>query len=116
MKQMNAQMGLFDWPLAHSTHMYSYKLPVLYSKANSKERREIREQYAVEQGNMCYWCNSDLAAPLPKAIKETKINLKLFPPGFLRHPIHLQHDHSSDLTEGAVHARCNAIMWQYHNR
>jgi len=44
------------------------------------------------------------------------INLKLFPPGFLKNPVHLQHNHDSDLTEGAVHAKCNGVMWQYHGR
>ena len=31
------------------------------------------------------------------------------------HPIHLHHDHDTDLTIGAVHAYCNAILWEYHN-
>jgi hypothetical protein len=40
----------------------------------------------------------------------------LFPPNFLKYPVHLQHNHDTDMTEGAVHARCNAVMWQYHGR
>jgi hypothetical protein len=93
-----------------------YKLPVLYSKMDWKDRRAVREQYIEEQNKICYWCKESLDADPPKHIKDKKINWKLFPPNFLRHPIHLQHDHSSDLTEGAVHARCNAVMWQYHGR
>jgi hypothetical protein len=93
-----------------------YKLPVLYSKANASERRAIREQYATEQNGLCYWCKQPLTGDPPQYIKNKKINWRLFPPGFLRHPIHLQHNHSTDLTEGAVHARCNAYMWQEHKR
>ncbi len=93
-----------------------YKLPVLYSKMDWKDRRAVREQYIEEQNRTCFWCKESLDADPPKHIKDTKINWKLFPPNFLRHPIHLQHDHGTDLTEGAVHARCNAVMWQYHGR
>ena len=34
----------------------------------------------------------------------------------LAHPIHLQHNHSTDMTEGAVHAYCNCVLWQYEGR
>ena len=40
----------------------------------------------------------------------------LFPAFFLSHPIHLQHNHETNMTEGAVHARCNAVLWQYEGR
>ena len=93
-----------------------YKLPVLYSRADPKQRRAVREQYVREQGGLCYWCKQPLSGPAPKHITSKKINWRLFPPGFLKHPVHLQHDHSSDLTEGAVHAICNAYMWQYLGR
>jgi len=95
---------------------FVYKLPILYSKATSKERRQIREQYVREQNNLCYWCKVNLDQSPPLYITSVKINWRLFPPGFLKNPVHLQHNHSSDLTEGAVHARCNAVMWQYHSR
>lgn len=95
---------------------FKYNLPVYYSKAGASERRTIREQYVKEQDGMCYWCKQPLDEKPPKEVTSKKINLKLFPPGFLRHPVHLQHDHSSDLTEGAVHAYCNAVMWQYYGR
>lgn len=35
---------------------------------------------------------------------------------FLQHPIHLQHNHTTGMTEGAVHNYCNAVMWQYEHR
>ena len=93
-----------------------YKLPILYSQATSKERRLVREQYVTEQDGLCYWCKSPLHSKPTADITSKKINWELFPPFFLKHPIHLQHDHASDLTEGAVHAYCNAVMWQYHGR
>ena len=47
---------------------------------------------------------------------EAKINYRLFPPGFLKNPIHLQHDHDTNMTEGAVHAKCNAVLWEYYGK
>ena len=94
----------------------NYKLPVLYSRADAKTRREIREQYVREQGGLCYWCNQPLNEPAAEHIRKKEINWKLFPEGFTKYPVHLQHDHETDLTEGAVHAICNAYMWQYEGR
>lgn len=52
-----------------------------------------------------------------KAAKtQRRINMRMFPKGFFNHPVHLQHCHKTDMTEGAVHAQCNAIMWQYEGR
>lgn len=93
-----------------------YKLPVLYSKTPAKDRRLIREQYTEEQGGLCYWCKTPLTDEPPKEITDKKIRWELFPPHFLANPVHLQHDHGTDLTEGAVHAYCNAVMWQFHCR
>ena len=39
-----------------------------------------------------------------------------FPQNFLQYPIHLQHNHDTGMTEGAVHNYCNAVMWQYEGR
>lgn len=93
-----------------------HKLPIKYSKANARERKAVREQYVREQGGLCYFCKQPLNEDPPQEIKSKKINWQLFPPNFLKYPVHLQHDHGTDLTEGAVHARCNAVMWQYHGR
>jgi len=93
-----------------------YNLPVEYNRLKAKERKEVREQYIKEQGELCWFCHEKLSAEPPKTILEHKINLALFPPNFLKNPVHLQHDHSSGLTEGAVHAYCNAVLWQYHGR
>jgi hypothetical protein len=50
--------------------------------------------------------------PHPR-IQSTEIDLDLFPDGFLRYPIHLHHNHETGMTIGAVHSRCNAVLWQY---
>lgn len=95
---------------------FKYNLPVYYSKLSPKERRDIRKQYEDQQNGLCMFCKKSLNKNPPAEILKKKINWALFPPNFLKHPVHLQHDHATDLTEGAVHARCNAIMWQYHGR
>jgi hypothetical protein len=90
-----------------------YNLPVEYGNLDQKERRLVREQYVKEQNGLCWFCKKHLFI---EPDKTKKINLKMFPEGFLDHPIHLQHDHYTGLTEGAVHAYCNAVMWQYHGK
>ena len=42
------------------------------------------------------------------------ITNSLFPPNFFKWPVHLHHSHDTGMTIGAVHARCNAVLWQYH--
>jgi len=49
-------------------------------------------------------------------ILNKKIDWSYFPENFLNYPIHLQHNHNSGLTEGAVHNYCNAVMWQYEGK
>jgi hypothetical protein len=90
-----------------------YNLPVNYDKLHYTDRKVVREQYIKEQNGLCFWC----ALPLTDApIVDRILDLNLFPKGFLNSPIHLQHDHNTGLTEGAVHAYCNGIMWQYYGR
>lgn len=94
----------------------NYKLPVRYTKLNWAERRQVRQQYRKEQDNKCYHCGFSLDKEAPKHIKAKKINWKLFPENFLKSPVHLQHNHDTGMTEGAVHNYCNAVMWQYEGR
>lgn len=93
-----------------------YNLPVLYDSVPRKEKYFVRKQYEEEQGGKCWYCSSSLYKPAPKEITDKWVNWKLFPKGFLINPIHLQHDHNTGLTEGAVHAYCNAVLWQYEGR
>jgi hypothetical protein len=90
------------------------KLPVNYTKLTGQQRRLVREAYIKKQDNLCVYCNTSLHGKPPDCGK--KINWDLFPPNFLNYPIHIQHNHDTDMTEGAVHAYCNAVLWQYHNR
>jgi len=96
--------------------MNKYNLPVDYTKLHWKEKKKVREQYVQEQDGNCMYCGCNLNEEAPKRITDKKIDLKLFPVGFLKHPIHLQHNHNTGMTEGAVHAYCNAVMWQYEWR
>ena len=96
--------------------MKKFDLPVDYTKLSPQDRRLVRLQYIEEQNNLCMYCDNNIHKPPPIEILTKKINWGLFPDNFLKYPVHLQHCHKTGLTEGAVHAYCNAIMWQYHNR
>lgn len=92
------------------------KLPTNYDKLSYRARRRAREQYIQEQDGKCFWCGEDLGETPPERITNLPINWRNFPEGFLKAPVHLQHDHRTGMTEGAVHGYCNAVMWQYHGR
>ena len=96
--------------------MKIYNLPVDYDKLHYSERKLVREQYIKEQNNKCFYCKEDLNKEAPKRITSKPINWKLFPPNFLKYPIHLQHNHNTGMTEGAIHSYCNAVLWQYEGR
>lgn len=85
-----------------------------YNTLTREERRDIRNEYVAEQNGLCYYCKSSLHDDPPKHILSKKIDWRAFPPNFLRYPIHLHHSHETGLTIGAVHSRCNAVLWQYH--
>ncbi len=88
-------------------------LPIRYSQTHHSVRRQAREEYVRRQGGRCLHCNEPLGQPAGKWIEKAFIDEGLFPIGFFDHPIHLHHDRKTDLTLGAVHARCNAWLWQY---
>lgn len=94
----------------------SYITPMDYTQLDSAERREIREKYIEFQKGLCYYCGGKLKDSPPDVITEMYIDWNLFPKNFLRYPVHLQHNHYTGMTEGAVHAYCNAVMWQYDGR
>lgn len=86
-------------------------IPSRYSEISQSQRRRVREKYIELQGGKCYYCKK----PLDQTPKDNRnICWSKFPEGFLNHPIHLHHNHRTDLTLGAVHAYCNAVLWQYH--
>lgn len=89
-------------------------LPVDYNKLTTIQRRDVRIKYINLQGGVCHHCMESLTGKPSKDIRCKPINERLFPVGFFAHPIHLHHDHKTGLTIGAVHALCNAVLWQYH--
>lgn len=91
-------------------------LPADYRGLNWQARRAVRQQYAEMQHNECFYCGGSLNEDTPKELKEIPIDWSLFPQNFLAYPVHLQHNHSTGMTEGAVHSLCNAIMWNYFRR
>ena len=94
------------------------KLPVDYTTLDWRkgETAMVRKQYEAIQDGKCYWCKESLYGPPSQEVLDADINWSLFPTNFQKSPIHLQHDHFSNMTEGAVHMRCNAYMWQYKGR
>lgn len=89
------------------------KLPVKYSELDQTERREIRYQYIIKQRRRCCHCKMSLDLPPPDYIQMMKIDRSLFPENFFSHPVHLHHNHDTDLTIGAIHCYCNAVLWEY---
>lgn len=91
----------------------TYNLPANYNNISQPERREVRQQYRKEQDNLCYYCECSLDV---RPIHDKEVNWDLFPSGkgFLKYPVHLHHCHDTGMTIGAVHAYCNAVLWQYH--
>lgn len=93
-----------------------YKLPVLYDKLSSEQRRMVRELYVLQQKGRCMYCNELLTEDPPIKIQNLPISWDLFPPKFRDYPVHLQHNHETGYTEGAVHMKCNAVLWEYEGR
>jgi len=90
------------------------ELPINYTTANARARKAARMEYASKQKGKCWHCGFTLGGgPRPDMAKKV-INKNLFPPGFFNNPVHLHHDHKTGMTIGAVHAKCNAVLWQYH--
>ena len=89
-------------------------LPVNYDEMDRKQRRVVREEYIRIQDGKCCHCGALLAGRPSSEIQTASVDESLFPPRFFEWPIHLHHCHDSGMTIGAVHARCNAVLWQYH--
>jgi len=97
-----------------STQREPILLPTEYSLLCMEGKRLVREMYMYKQKNLCYHCEHSLSLGPPESITDMKITPELYPDGFFPHPIHLHHDHETDMTIGAVHAYCNAVLWEYH--
>lgn len=92
-----------------------YNLPAMYDHLTWRERREVREEYIVVQGGLCWHCKGDIHLPPDKRLMiEFPLDPRYFGHEFLKHPIHLHHNHITGLTVGATHAYCNAVLAQYY--
>lgn len=94
--------------------MTKIELPTAYSELTPTKRKSVREKYIRVQDGKCYYCGTLLSGPASSSIMDMYINKRLFPDGFFNNPVHLHHDHNTDMTLGAVHCHCNAVLWQYH--
>jgi hypothetical protein len=75
---------------------------------------EFADAEVLNQEGQCYHCAYPLHKDPPAHLLRIEIKEELFPENFFDHPVHLHHDHNTGETLGAVHARCNAILWQYY--
>ena len=88
-------------------------LPVIYDECTPAYRRLVREEYVKRQKGLCQFCLEPLSKGPVDKVRTRWIDPSKFPSGFLDHPIHLHHCRETGKTIGAVHARCNAYLWQY---
>lgn len=88
-------------------------LPIDYAAANWRERKTARKLYIVQQHGRCYYCKGPLGMYPAQHVLDKKVDKDLFPVGFFDNPIHLHHNHDSNMTIGVVHAYCNAVLWEY---
>lgn len=101
---------------AVKAHGCGVPLPAVYEALSASQRIVAREQYVKDQAGLCAHCKESLDGEPPLEIRSLPINWMAFPGNrsFLKHPVHLHHSHETGLTLGAVHALCNAVLWQYH--
>ena len=90
--------------------------PQDYRKLKQHQRRALRNDYVAAQAGLCRHCQWPLDGSPAPSVTSKAVRWELFPGGrdFLRHPVHLHHCHKTGKTLGAVHAYCNAVLWQYH--
>lgn len=88
-------------------------LPIDYAGATWMERKAARLEYVRRQHGRCAYCGRLLQMSPSQRVLTAKINWALFPANFTKYPVHLHHSHDTGMTIGAVHARCNAYLWQF---
>jgi len=90
-------------------------LPAMYDHLTWYQRKQVREDYILLQKGLCWHCKADLSGPPPERITKLSLDRRMFGANleFLKHPIHLHHNHRTGLTIGATHAYCNAVLAQY---
>jgi len=89
-------------------------LPVKYDDIPYNERHLCRKEYIKVQNGLCHYCNAPLDGDPADWAANKKVKPKYYPEGFFKNPIHLHHNHVTGFTIGAVHAHCNAVLWEHH--
>lgn len=85
-----------------------------YDNLSQRERKLLREDYIEDQKGICYYCDEPLDGKPSERVQKKVINKRAFPDNFFNYPVHLHHNHKTGMTIGAVHCKCNAVLWQYH--
>ena len=96
--------------------MDDIELPAVYDELTWQEKRKVREQYAALQEGKCAHCGELLTEQPSNDVMQLELDKRLFPPNFFKFPVHLHHCHYTGMTIGAIHNRCNAVLWQYHGQ
>ena len=90
------------------------ELPINYKESHFSVRKQAREEYVRIQDGKCCYCGSDLIGEPSDDVMAKKINKNLFPKNIFDYAVHLHHCHKTGMTIGAVHSKCNAVLWQFH--
>lgn len=94
--------------------MGNLKLPAVYDQLSRGQKQVARAMYIERQRGRCWYCHENIYSDPPGRVLAMAIDWGQFPRDFLKHPIHLQHNHDTGLTEAVVHAYCNAVLWEYY--
>lgn len=89
-------------------------LPINYEKASRRLRRIARLEYTRLQGGKCHYCGYPLDGDPDRSVLVKDITPRLYPENFFDWPVHLHHCRKTGMSIGAVHAYCNAVLWEYH--
>lgn len=90
------------------------RLPIKYSETRPFRRKLVREEYVRRQKGKCYYCKAPLSEKPAAKVLAKPLDKSCIPKNFFDYPVHLHHCHITDDTIGAVHAYCNAVLWQYY--
>ncbi len=90
------------------------ELPANYDNLTPAKRKVVREAYVRLQEGKCWFCKTSLTGDPSPSVMARPVRKRLFPPAFFNYPVHLHHSHETGKTIGAVHAYCNAVLWEHY--